>query len=232
MQNLARYQVVLVQPKIPENIGSVARLLENYLVGSAALIQPQCEWRTGVAQWMATGRSLQRLQGLPVYQNLAAAIQESHFVVGFTARSGRARKLSIKLEELAKLQGKVSLVFGREDFCLFKEEVDQCTHLCALDTNPAFPTLNLSHSVAVVLSNLFAQEGQSRRGHHQLATVEQMEPMMMHLKEAMVHIGLTKAGNPERVLARFKKIYQRAALTPQDIALMRGFLNKIIKHRH
>lgn len=229
---LQRFQVVLVGPKVPENVGAMARLLENFNVGTAALVSPQCEWKKGVAQWMATGPSIERLNNLPVFDELSEAVKEAHFVVGFTARSGRARKISVKLEDIGKLKGKVALVFGREDFCLFKEEVNVCTHLCTLDSNPKFPALNLSHSVAVVLSSLFNQESSSRRGHHKLATVEQMEPMFEHLRETMTHVGLVKAGNPDRMLARFRKIFQRAALTPQDIPLVRGFLNKVLKHRH
>ena len=221
--NLARFRVVLVGSKTPENIGAVARLLENYAVGEAALVSPQCDWRTGVAQWMATGPSLERLNALPVFETLAEAVKDCHFVVGFTARSGRERKTSIQLETLAEtLSGKIALVFGREDYCLFKEEIDLCTHLCALDTSPDFPPLNLSHSAAVVLSQLFLQENNSRRGYHGLATAEEQEPMFEHLREMMISVGMTQSGNPDRMLKRLRKIFQRAQLTKDDVALLRG----------
>ena len=226
--NLSRFKVVLVAPKIAENIGAVARLLENYRVGSASLVQPQCDWRTGVATWMATGPSLNRLHALPVDSDLSASVQDAHFVVGFTARSGKSRKTSIPLQAISELKGNVALVFGREDFCLLKEEIDQCTHLCALDTNPDFPTLNLSHSVAVVLSRLFVDENGSRRGRLALATAQEQEPMFTHLREMMVSVGLTKSGNPDRMIIRMRKIFQRAQLTKSDIALLRGLFSSII----
>ncbi len=227
--DLKRFRVVLVAPKIPENVGSVARLLENYRVGEAALVAPRCEFKKGVAEWLATGPSIKRLHSLPVHADLPEAIHDCNFVVGFTARSGRTRKSSIKLEDIGtKLQGKVALVFGREDFCLLKEEVDFCTHLCALDTNPRFPALNLSHSVAVVLSQLFVQENESRRGHYSLATASEQEPLFLHLREMMVSIGLTKSGNPERMLTRLKKVLQRAQLGKSDILLLRGLFASVI----
>jgi tRNA/rRNA methyltransferase len=227
--HLNRFRVVLVEPKIPENIGSVARLLENYSVGSAALVNPKCEFRTGRAPYLATGPSLQRLMEFPVVSSLPEAVQGCEAVVGFTARSGRARKLSIQLEEIGeKLGGNVALVFGREDFCLLKEETEHCTHLCALDTSPHFPALNLSHSVAVVLSQLFLQDHDSRKGHFRRATTDEIAPMFDHLREMMLRVGLTKAGNPERMLSRLRKIFQRSELTPQDIALLRGLYAKVI----
>jgi tRNA (cytidine32/uridine32-2'-O)-methyltransferase len=116
---LHRFKVILVGTKIPENIGGVARLLENYAVGEAALVSPQCAWKEGVAQWMATGTSQERLNQLPVFETLADAVSDCNAVVGFTARAGKDRKSSLKLENLAeKLSGKIALVFGREDFCL------------------------------------------------------------------------------------------------------------------
>jgi TrmH family RNA methyltransferase len=228
--NLERYRVALVGTKTPENIGSVARLLENYAVGEGVLVQPNCEWREGVAQWMATGPSIERLNSLPVSESLQESVKDCNFVVGFTARSGRTRRSSIKLEEIGtKLNGKVALVFGREDFCLLKEEIDVCTHLCALDTSPHFPALNLSHSVAVVLSQLFLQEHTSRKGHHQIVTGSELEPMFEHLRSMMVSIGLTTEGNPERMLMGLKKIFQRAELNKADVSLLRGLFSRVMK---
>ncbi len=227
--NLNRYKVILVGTKIPENIGATARLLENYSVGGALLVSPKCNWKEGVAQWMATGPSIDRLNSLPVSDSLADGVKDCNFVVGFTARSGKSRKTSIKLEDLgSKLGGKVALVFGREDFCLLKEEIEACTHLCALDSNPEFPALNLSHSVAVVLSQLFLQENDSRRGHRALTTRAEQEPMFEHLRELMIAVGLTGEGNPERMLVRLRKIFQRTELAKQDLSLLRGLYSQVI----
>ncbi|MBS1960015.1 MAG: hypothetical protein JST80_11115 [Bdellovibrionales bacterium] len=226
---LSRFRVILVEPKIPENIGATARLLENYDVGSGALVNPKVEFKTGKATYLATGPSIERLKSLPVYDALEGAVEGYTAVVGFTARAGNTRKLSIKLEDIGKkLKSKVALVFGREDYCLSKEETQVCTHLCALDTSTKFPALNLSHSVAVVLSNLFLQDHASRRGHFALSTTEQMAPMFDHLREMLVQVGYKGSGNPDRVLEKLKKIFQRSELTKQDIALLRGVYSKVI----
>lgn len=230
---LERFRPLLVGTKIPENIGSFARLLENFEVSEAGLVSPQCEWREGVAQWMATGSSLARLNGLPVFPSLADAVRDCQFVVGFTARDGKNRRSSIKLEELGRrLDGKVALVFGREDFCLLSEEVELCTHLCALDTSPDFPALNLSHSAAVVLSSLYLQEQDSRRGHREIATTEEVEPMITHLREMMIDVGLDRDGNPDRMLQRLRKIFQRSGLTRDELSLLRGLYSRIQTEVH
>jgi TrmH family RNA methyltransferase len=228
-QRLHRFRPLLVGTKTPENIGSFARLLENFEVTEAGLVLPNCEWREGVAQWMATGTSRERLNSIPVHASLASAVADCQFVVGFTARAGKNRRMSIRLEDLAgKLDGKVALVFGREDFCLLADEVELCTHLCALDTSPNFSALNLSHSVAVVLSDLYRQESDSRRGHLTYAPTEEMLPMFEHLRSMMVQVGLDRDGNPDRMLGRLKKIFQRAGLTRDDLGLLRGLFARVI----
>lgn len=227
--NLNRFRVILVGTKTPENIGSVARLLENYAVGECVLVAPKCEWREGVAQWMATNSSRERLNQLPAVETLAEAIQDCHYVVGFTARSGKTRRSSIQLEQMSeRLNGRVALVFGREDFCLLNDEIELCTHLCALDTSPDFPALNLSHSVAVVLSQLFLHENNSRQGHHQTMTSEELEPMFEHLKEMLLGLGYTASGNPDRILKNLKKVFQRAQLTKSDTSTLRGIFTQVL----
>jgi tRNA/rRNA methyltransferase len=82
-----------------------------------------------------------------------------------------------------------------------------------------------------VLSHLFNQDNDSRRGHFKLATAETLEPMFDHLKEAMVSLGLSTEGNPERMLTKMRKIFQRAELTEDEIFLMRGFFSRIISKK-
>lgn len=228
---LKRFKLLLVGTKTPENIGGTARLLENFAVGDAGLVDPQCEWRSGVAQWMATGTSTLRLNALPVYPSLREAVADCNAVVGFTARAGKSRKSTVQLETLGQnLHGKVALVFGREDLCLLKEEVEVCTHLCALDSSPEFPALNLSHSVAVVLSQLFLQENKSRKGHYETAKTTEIEPVFDQLRESMLAVGLNKSGNPDRMLTRLKKIFQRSQLTRDDLALLRAYFSVVTAH--
>lgn len=52
-------------------------------------------------------------------------------------------------------QPTVALVFGREESGLTGEELAACSHACAIPTGRLQPSMNLSHSVAAVLAQLF-----------------------------------------------------------------------------
>lgn len=49
----------------------------------------------------------------------------------------------------------VALVFGREESGLLEAELALCSHACSIPTGRQQPSMNLSHSVAVVASQLF-----------------------------------------------------------------------------
>lgn len=51
--------------------------------------------------------------------------------------------------------GVTALVFGREESGLLETELRLCSHACSLPSGRLQPSLNLSHAVAVVLSQLF-----------------------------------------------------------------------------
>lgn len=48
---------------------------------------------------------------------------------------------------------------SREESGLTEEEIGQCSLLCAIPTGRLQPSMNLSHAVAVVLSHIFALQG-------------------------------------------------------------------------
>ena len=96
--------------------------------------------------------------------------------MGFTRRAGAGRVLHPSLRALrgafpaalpleaaaaaAAAPGEappppVALVFGREESGLLEEELLLCSHACAIPSGRSQPSLNLSHAVAVVLSQLF-----------------------------------------------------------------------------
>ncbi len=164
---------------------------------------------------------------------------------------------------------RIALIFGREDRCLFADEMELCTHFCLIPVDPKMPTLNLSHAVAVVLSRLYtdwleqglidtketykpvgtknilssvgaqhaapAIDGHGtpcpyiQDPHLTPCSISEFEGLVGHLREIMVQVGLTQAGNPDRMLLRLRRSLQRATLTQQDVSVWRGLLARIVQ---
>lgn len=158
--------VILVSPKSPANIGRVLRLAANFDVASVRLVAPRCDPNDG---------EIDRLRcdapgTLELYDSLEEALQDTAISIGFTRRAGAGRTVYNSLTGLLQsplmLEAprmsvdntnsyKRALVFGREESGLLDAEVSLCGLACAIPSSDIFPSLNLSHAVAVILSQLY-----------------------------------------------------------------------------
>lgn len=199
---LANTRVVLVSPKFPENIGAVLRVAANFEVEGVIIVDPRCDAFGPQALRVACDSPLVRtMQAVPT---LRTALANTSSSIAFTRRAGRGRITHPSIDALlaafpmvgasqltpsyydlprsedtvdnasAFLGGQLALVFGREESGLLDEEVGLCAHACAIPSGRLFPSLNLSHAVAVVLSQLFtvalamranASEGEQQEIH-------------------------------------------------------------------
>lgn len=231
---LQRYRLVLVAPRVPGNVGACARLVANFECFDWVIVDPKCSWDDWDAKKLATGSSRSLLEGIRVFSTLEQAVNDCHSAIGFTRRSGKIRKISVGLNDVAQLtesQGQIALVFGNEETGLTAQELAACTHVCELPTSEAKASMNLSHAVAVVLARIFEAESvalksKTHPGRTQLANIEGLDSLMKHWRELLTDIGMPDASNPDRTLLTLRGILGRATLTQREIRALRGILSK------
>ncbi|NJN64660.1 MAG: hypothetical protein HC882_07115 [Acidobacteria bacterium] len=125
-----------------------------------------------------------------------------------------------------------ALVFGREAHGLFTEELDLCDELLWIPSDPACPSLNLSHAVSVVAYSLASA---ARAATHPPFPIEESEPatsleleaMYQHVRRVWVRIGYLHYQNPDAILRRWRKIFGRAKLTAYDVSIVRALAHQI-----
>ena len=148
--------VVLVEPSGPINIGSIARLCANFDISELRLVSPRCDPFDLDARRMAV-KGLGILQKAEKFDSLIDAVEDCSRVV---ATCGRIDHGGIPLNSseevfnwLLRTQSsdRVALVFGREDRGLTNQELQIAQRVITLKTSENYPSLNLSHAVAVVL---------------------------------------------------------------------------------
>ncbi|GIR75104.1 MAG: tRNA (cytidine/uridine-2'-O-)-methyltransferase TrmJ [Synechococcus sp.] len=148
--------VVLVEPAGPLNIGSVARLCANFGVDSLRLVNPRCEVLCDEALRMAV-HAAPVLRQATIHPDLQSAISDCKRVI---ATCGRLDHGLIPLQPpmqrsvVAGRKSPYAMVFGREDRGLTNDELRLCQRVLTLHSQAAYPSLNLSHAVAVVLHDL------------------------------------------------------------------------------
>lgn len=157
--------VVLVGPRVPENVGAAARAASNYGVADLRLVAPRCDPRGDAATRVAVGAPA--FTSMTVHESLASALADGATAVGLSRRAGGARRAHASpralLDDasaryaLPRPAGAapLALVFGREESGLTAGELALCAACVSLPhVSDAFGSLNLATAVAVTLALL------------------------------------------------------------------------------
>jgi tRNA/rRNA methyltransferase len=157
-----RFEVVLVSPRNPLNIGAAARAMANFGFQRFSVVAPYEEhWREAKSAVQAE----ELLQNARCTQCLAEAVADCTLVVGTGMLAHRKPEQPvIPLPELAPFVGaelarggRVALVFGPEKRGLTREDLALCHVLVEIPTDPRQPSMNLGQAVAVCLYELAAR---------------------------------------------------------------------------
>ncbi len=160
-----RLSLVLVRPKEDGNVGAAARAARNFGVSELVLVSPRASLGEEARRRAMGGIAL--LKGARRAADLPTAVEKSDLVVGTTdlafGRSTAYLRRTVSPERLGEIvgtvEGSVALVFGPEDNGLSREELGRCDLLVHVPARREFPTLNLSHAVAVVLYAVHRAQG-------------------------------------------------------------------------
>jgi len=155
-----------MEPKYEGNIGSVARVMKNFGFNELILVNPHKLGKEARAMAMH-GRDI--LENAKKFDNFNAVREEFDFLIATTAIIATDRnplRTPMPLHDLKsalEVDGKIGLVFGREDYGLYNEEIEACDLLVSIPASEEYPTLNLSHSVAILLYEISKQRFEKRK---------------------------------------------------------------------
>ena len=229
--NLNSILIILVRPKFPENIGSVARAMKNMGL-SRLIVVNGCSPLHANAYKLASGAEdiLERAEEV---FTLEEAIYEMGYVVGLTSRRGRERRPDLTPEALAKKliplsqKNVIGLAFGSEKEGLTNEELSLC-HLCArIPSMESFPSLNLAQAVMVVCYELFKASAEISKEPVQLAQGEQLERMFQHMEKTLIRIGFLESNHPKRIMRVLRKLLGRSQMGEREVRIFQGIWSQM-----
>jgi tRNA/rRNA methyltransferase len=232
---LEHVSVILVEPQGALNIGAVCRAMMNFGFGDLRLVNPQADFLGDEARRMAV-KAGTLLEGARLYATLEEAVADCQLVIGTTRRFGKYREDFLHPEEAAELllpwtdQGRVALLFGREDRGLLTAELDLCQRLMTIPTHDALPSMNLAQSVAVCLyevSRAFSRAQGVRGGRKRLASGKVLEDMFQHMRRTLLSIDYLDPQNPEHILRTFRRIFGRTGLNEREVRILHGLWSRI-----
>ncbi|QSI75164.1 RNA methyltransferase [Niveibacterium microcysteis] len=230
---LRRIRVVLSRPSHPGNIGAAARAMKTMGLHQLVLVSPK-EFPSAEATARASGAT-DVLENARVVDSLEEALAGTVMAAAFTSRiremCAAPRWASEASGELLSFagQGDVAIVFGNETFGLSNEEVMLCQRAVTIPANPEYASLNLGAAVQVIAYELrrTALEGRLAplpQALGEVAPHEDVERLIAHFERAMIASGFLDPDKPRRLIPRLRRLFGRAAVEREEVAILRGML--------
>jgi TrmH family RNA methyltransferase len=138
---------------------------------------------------------------------------------------------AVTLEELSEklfdIDGKVGLVFGREDYGLYNEEIAACDIMLRIPTSEEYLSLNLSHAVALVLYSLYVKRETVPKEKRTIEKLEK-EKLYSFFTELLEGINYPEH-KKEKTEVMFKRIMGRAMPSKWEYHTLMGVFSKSLE---
>jgi tRNA/rRNA methyltransferase len=228
--------VILVKPQGPLNIGSICRTMMNFGFSRLRLVNPCREYKSLDAKKMAMG-AFKILEQAELFDDLSAALHDIQTAFGTTRRFGKYRTNFFTPGAAAtRINGlddgiRCALVMGTEDSGLETKELELCQHFITIPTHEDYPSMNLSHSVSILLYEIAQKSNSGKKFYdpapQKLATGQEIEHMFAHMRKTLQDIDFLDSQNPDHILRTFRRLFGGAGLTPRDINIVQGLMSRI-----
>ena len=242
---LANIRVVLVEPAGALNLGSIARIMKNMGLTNLVLVKPRCDRHDESARIMAV-HAADVLENAVVVDSLPEALAGCQRAIATTVRS---RSVPIDLEAppvalpwLLAPNVKSALMFGAEDRGLSNDELKYAQKFVCIQSNPDYPSLNLAQAVAVCVYELY--QGWLKISNNPTQTIlpqpqieettvstnapiEVLEGYYQHLEDLLLEIGYLQPHTAPVKMEKFRRLYNKANLQPEEVAMLRGILRQV-----
>ncbi|MBU0971476.1 MAG: RNA methyltransferase [Proteobacteria bacterium] len=228
--------IILVEPQGPLNIGSICRSMMNFGFSRLRLVNPCQEYASLDAKKMAMG-AFSILEQAERFDDLPAALHDVQIAFGTTRRFGKYRKnfctpATAATQINASDDGAtIALVMGTEDSGLSTKDLELCQHFITIPTHKDYPSMNLSHSLSILVYEIAMKSDAGKRFHdpipQRLAPGKEIEHMFAHMRKTLQDIDFLDPQNPDHILRTFRRLFGSAGLTPRDIKIIRGLMSRI-----
>lgn len=234
--------VILDKPQLAENIGAVARVMANFGLDRLRLVTPRDGWPQDRA-WAAASGADWVLDGIQVFDSVAAAVADLNTVFATTARPRETRQPVRTPRESARLlfddtaSGlSVGLLFGGERAGLETADIALCHGITTIPIDPRHHSLNLAQAVAINAYEwrtlvLDAPPPRFREGDPP-APGEVLLGLYDHLETELDDAGFFHPPEKKPSMSRnLRVMLGRAGLSEQEVATLRGAVHALAKGR-
>lgn len=232
---LDNIRIVLVNTSHQGNIGSAARAMKTMGLSDLVLVDP-VETPQSHASALAAGAT-DILANARTVSHLQDAISDCQLVLATSARSRTLDWPMLNPREAGAravaegAQGRVALVFGRENSGLTNDELQLSQFHVHIPANPEYSSLNLAMAVQTLSYEVrmawLAQEADApdERAPSPYPLGEDLERFYSHLESSLTRAGFIVRQHPGLVMNKLRRLFNRARPESNELNILRGMLS-------
>ena len=220
--------IILLESRVPGNIGAAARVMNNFDFHDLVLCNPQCDHLCKEAVDRAShafpvlekARVVDSLSGYDVLIGTTAIIGTDYNLV--------RNPLTPEMLGTMELKGKVGLVIGREADGMHNSELEACDFIVAIPASKTYPTMNVSHALTVLLYELFLGTSKAKVGDNIAFASSDDKERFLRLVDKKID-SLYFPTEHKRLTQRklWKKLVGKSFLTKRELMALYGFVKRI-----
>jgi TrmH family RNA methyltransferase len=224
-------RVVLVAPKQEGNVGAIARAMKNFDAEDLVLVNP-CAIGDEARRRAMHGIAI--LERARVERDVTAALRGVDLVVGTSGVNTESEKRFVRIalpprevaERAKEMDGRLAILFGREDFGLLDEELALCDILATIPASKEYGILNVSHAAAILLYEIFGASSPPRR----VREASGLEKEKLHGSFAAL-LDVTEYPSHKRARTKimFRRMLGRAVPSKWEFHALMGVLQRATK---
>ena len=162
---MIKIEVAVMESKYQVNLGHIARVSKNFGVNKLLLVKPRCN-HVGKNAIKYSKHAHELLEKAKICSSIKQL--DRGFIIGTTGvwhKTGESFYNLYKLDQVRSMISDsnssdkiVTVLLGRDDTGLSKEELKQCDATVCIETNKEYPILNISHALAIILYSLTSKQ--------------------------------------------------------------------------
>ena len=226
------FVIVLVEPKYEGNVGAVARAMKNFGLTNLRIVGSNI----GEEAYKRAMHAKDVLENAGMVNTFEEGIKGLDYVAGTSGIVNLNEKKHIRnpltlkefAEKIYEIDGKIGLVFGREDFGLLNHELEKCDIVVTIPCDETYPVMNLSHAAALFFYEIGTKKLIEKPMESSGFEKEKLHEHFSKLLDKIDYPGYKKLGT--KIL--FRRIIGRAGLSKWEFHRLMGVFSRAIKREH
>ncbi len=237
----ATTRFVLMHTSHAGNVGAAARAIKVMGFGDMVLVQPRfadvlsrdetVAMASGATDVLANARIVDSLEPAPAgHATCLCHGDDTARLRAADPGAARALRGPARQRAVGRVRVRWRTIRLEQRCCLSLPHLPEHSHRCS------YGSLNLAQAVQIVAYEWrmalggFAVEPRTRQ--YALADAPAVQGVLEHWQEALAQLGFLDPSAPKKLMPRLQQLLNRAALTQEEVHILRGIARAVQKRRH